>query len=214
VDKDTVILVLSDHGFNPFVRGFNLNTWLRQRGYLRLRNEFRAEDLDLAFAGTNWARTKAYGLGLNGLYLNLKGREAEGIVEPAEVETLLREIAAGLEAFTDPKTGEKVIQKAYLGREIYSGPADAYRPDIVLGFNRGYRISWRSPLGRVPKDVLEDNTQKWSGDHMGAAEIMPGIVLANRPIRAEAPSLVDMTASVLDVFGIRTPKDMIGRTVF
>jgi len=214
VDKDTVILVLSDHGFNSFARGFSLNTWLRQNGYLRLRNEFRTEDLEMAFAGTNWARTRAYGLGLNGLYLNLRGREAEGIVEPAEAEALMREIAAKLEAFTDPKTGEKVIHKAYLGRDIYSGPADPNRPDLVMGFNRGYRISWRSPLGRVPKDILEDNIQKWSGDHMGAAELLPGIVLANRPIKAESPALVDLTASVLDVFGIEPPKDMIGRTVF
>ena len=214
VDKDTVILVLSDHGFNSFVRGFNLNTWLRRNGYLRLRNEFRTEDLEMAFAGTSWARTKAYGLGLNGLYLNLKGREAEGIVEPGEAEALLREIASRLESFTDPATGEKVIHKAHLGQDIYSGPADPNRPDLVIGFNRGYRISWRSPLGRVPKDILEDNTQKWSGDHMGAAELLPGIVLANRPIKAESPALIDLTASVLDVFGIEPPKDMIGRTVF
>jgi predicted AlkP superfamily phosphohydrolase/phosphomutase len=214
VDKDTVILVLSDHGFDPFVRGFNLNTWLRQNGYLRLRNEFRAEDLELAFAGTNWARTKAYGLGLNGLYLNVKGREAEGIVASAEAETLMREIASKLEAFIDPRTGERVIHRAYLGRDIYSGPEDPNRPDIVIGYNRGYRISWRSPLGLVPKEILEDNTQKWSGDHMGAAELLPGIFLSNRPIRAESPALTDLTATVLDVFGIRPSKDMIGRTVF
>jgi predicted AlkP superfamily phosphohydrolase/phosphomutase len=213
VDKDTVILVMSDHGFNPFVRGFNLNTWLRQSGYLRLKNEFRSEDLDFAFAGTNWARTRAYGIGLNGLYLNIRGREADGIVEPSEAETLLREIASKLEAFADPATGEKVIHKAYLGRDVYSGPDDPNRPDIVIGYNRGYRISWRSPLGRVPKEILEENRQKWSGDHMGAAEILPGIVLSNRPIRAEMPSLTDLTATVLDVFGIRPPEDMIGRTV-
>jgi predicted AlkP superfamily phosphohydrolase/phosphomutase len=205
---------MSDHGFTPFVRGFNLNTWLRQGGYLRLRNEFRSEDLDLAFAGTNWARTKAYGLGLNGLYLNLKGREAEGIVEPAGAEALLREIAAGLEAVVDPKTGEKVIHRAFLGKDLYPASTDPNRPDIIVGYNRGYRVSWKSPLGSVPKDILEDNAHKWSGDHMGAAELLPGIVLANRPIRAESPALQDLTASVLDVFGIEPPKGMLGRTVF
>jgi predicted AlkP superfamily phosphohydrolase/phosphomutase len=212
--RDTEVMVLSDHGFDPFYRGFNLNTWLRRNGYLRLRNEFRAEDLEMAFAGTSWSRTKAYGIGLNGLYLNLKGREAEGIVDPAEGEALLREIAAKLEAFTDPETGEKVVLKAYLSRDIYSGMPNPSAPDIVLGFNRGYRISWKSPLGQVPKDLLETNTHKWSGDHMGAAEIQPGIVLANRPIRAPAPALYDLTASILDVFGIQPPKEMTGRTVF
>jgi predicted AlkP superfamily phosphohydrolase/phosphomutase len=212
--KDTDLLVLSDHGFNPFVRGFNLNTWLRRNGYLRLRNEFRSEDLELAFAGTNWGRTKAYGLGLNGLYLNLKDREAEGIVAPEEAEALLREIAAKLEAEVDPKTGRKVVERAYLGMDLFPTSTDPNRPDILVGYNRGYRVSWRSPLGRVPKDVLEDNTQKWSGDHMGAAELLPGIVLANRPIRAESPSLTDLTATVLDVFGIEPPEEMIGKTVF
>jgi len=212
--RDTDILVLSDHGFNPFYRSFNLNTWLRKSGYLRLRNEFRAEDLDVAFAGTDWSRTKAYGLGLNGLYLNLKGREGEGIVEPAEAEAFLREIAARLQEFRDPATGDQVVLRAHLSRDIYSGPPNPAAPDIVLGFNRGYRISWKSPLGSIPRDVLENNAHKWSGDHMGAAEIMPGIVLASRPIKAPSPALFDLTASILDVFGIETPKEMIGRTIF
>ena len=215
IDKDTVVLVMSDHGFNPFNRAFNLNTWLRQNGYLRLRNEFKQEDLEIGFPTTDWSKTKAFGLGLNGLYINQKGREAEGIVQAGpDKENLVREIARKLEEFTDPKTGEKVVLKAYVARDVYSGAHVDEAPDIVLGFNRGYRISFKSPLGRVPKDVLEDNRAKWSGDHMGAAEIMPGILLTNQPFKAESPALCDLTATIMDVFGIEKPEGMIGKTIF
>jgi predicted AlkP superfamily phosphohydrolase/phosphomutase len=212
-DKETVLLVLSDHGFNPFSRSFNLNTWLKENGYHVLANPFKRETGNL-FPDTDWSRTKAFGVGLNGLYINQRGREAEGIVgEGAEKENLVREIARKLEEFVDPKTGDKVLLKAYVAKDVYSGPLVGEAPDIILGFNRGYRISFGSPLGKIEKNVLEDNKGKWSGDHMGAAEILSGIVAANRPIVAEAPALYDLTATVLDIFGVEKPKDLIGKTI-
>jgi predicted AlkP superfamily phosphohydrolase/phosphomutase len=214
VDKDTIVMVMSDHGFNPFSRGFNLNGWLKDNGYHKFANEFKQEDLEFAFAGTDWSKTKAYGLGLNGLYINQKGREVEGIVQPgADKDNLVREIARKLEEYVDPKTGQKVVLRAYAAKDVYTGPYVEEAPDIVLGFNRGYRISWKSPLGKVPKEILEDNFVKWSGDHMGAAETLAGILAVNRPIRAESPALYDLTATILDVFGINKPKELIGKTV-
>ena len=215
IDKETIVLAMSDHGFNPYYRSFNLNSWLRANGYLKFQNEFKEEDLEFAFAGTNWRKTQAYGLGLNGVYVNEKGRESEGIVAPGpDKENLVREIARKLEDLRDPKTGDNVLARAYVAKDVYTGPYVDAAPDIILGFNRGYRISFKSPLGRVPKDILEDNTAKWSGDHMGAAELMPGIVFANRPFAAEAPSLYDLTATIMDVFDIEKPKEMIGRSIF
>jgi predicted AlkP superfamily phosphohydrolase/phosphomutase len=214
VDRDTVLLVMSDHGFNPFRRGFNLNTWLFQNGYHRLVKPWKQEETQF-FNNTDWAKSAAYGAGLNGLYINEKGREREGIVAPgAEKDNLVREIARKLEALTDPKTGEQAILHAYVGREVYHGSYVDQAPDIVLGFNRGYRISWQSPLGGFPKAVLEDNTKKWSGDHMTSPDVIPGIVLANREIRAETPALFDLTATILDLFRIEKLKDMIGTSIF
>ncbi len=214
IDKDTVLLVMSDHGFNPFRRSFSLNKWLKENGYHVLTNPFKQETGSL-FPDTDWSRTRAYGVGLNGLYINKRDREAEGIVgEGAEKETLLREIAGKLEEFVDPKTGEKVILRAYLAKDVYSGPYVQEAPDIILGFNRGYRISFGSPLGKIEKNVLEDNTGKWSGDHMGAAEILPGILAANRPLRAEAPALYDLTATIFEIFGLEKPKELIGKSIF
>ncbi len=213
IDARTILLVISDHGFNPFARGFNLNTWLFENGYHKLRNPW-AQDKGMLFENTDWSRTKAYGVGLNSLYINLKGREKMGLVNPGpEYEALLREIASRLEEITDPLTGKKPIYRAYLGREVYHGPYAALAPDIILGFNRGFRISWGSPLGKFPPAVFENNTQKWSGDHMGAAELMPGSLVANRPLIHPSPSLTDVTATILRIFNINPLPEMSGRAV-
>ena len=213
MDKDTTLMVMSDHGFNSFRRGFNLNTWLKENGYHRLINEAKQADSSL-FENSDWSRSRAYGIGLNGLYINQRGREKEGIVSAGpEKDNLVREIARKLEEVTDPKTGEKVVFKAYVSKDVYQGPYVETGPDIIMGFNRGYRISWSSPLGGFPKEVLEDNTQKWSGDHMSAAEVIPGVLVTNRKIQAESPALYDLTATILDIFDIEKPKEMIGRAV-
>ena len=213
MDKDTTLMVMSDHGFNSFRRGFNLNTWLKENGYHRLINEAKQADSSL-FENSDWSRSRAYGIGLNGLYINQRGREKEGIVSAGpEKDNLVREIARKLEQVTDPKTGEKVVFKAYVSKDVYQGPYVETGPDIIMGFNRGYRISWSSPLGGFPKEVLEDNTQKWSGDHMSAAEVIPGVLVTNRKIQAESPALYDLTATILDIFDIEKPKEMIGRAV-
>jgi predicted AlkP superfamily phosphohydrolase/phosphomutase len=213
VDKDTVILVMSDHGFNTFRRGFNLNTWLLREGYHRLKRPWKQEESAL-FDNSDWSKTRAYGVGLNSLYINERGREGEGTVAAGpDKDNLVREIAAKLEALTDPLTGERPILKAFISKDTYRGANVASAPEIVLGFNRGYRISWQSPLGGFPKEVLENNTQKWSGDHMSAPDVLPGIAFSNRKFTADAPALHDLTASVLGVFGVDKPEDMIGRNV-
>jgi predicted AlkP superfamily phosphohydrolase/phosphomutase len=212
-DKDTVLLVLSDHGFNTFRRGFNLNTWLLREGYHKLQKPWKQEGSSL-FDNTDWSKTRAYGVGLNGLYINERGREGAGIVPPGpDKDNLVREIARKLEALIDPKTGERAILRAFIAKETYRGPNLAMAPDIVLGFNRGYRISWESPLGGFPREVFEDNAQKWSGDHMSAPDVLPGIAFSNRKFTAQAPALYDLTASVLGVFGAEKPREMIGENV-
>ncbi|MGC9057190.1 MAG: alkaline phosphatase family protein [Candidatus Saccharicenans sp.] len=212
-DKNTAIIVLSDHGFNPFRRGFNLNTWLLQNGYHHLEPGYKPEEISL-FQGTDWSRSKAYGVGLNALYLNLKGREARGIVEQSEKNRLTKELAQKLEQVVDPKTGEKVILKAYITKEVFNGPYVDLAPDLILGFNRNYRISWNSPLGNFPRELIEDNPQKWSGDHMSAPGVIPGILFSNRPIRLNNPCLEDVTAGILSLFGLEIPAEMTGKSIF
>ena len=213
-DKDTVVMVMSDHGFNPFRRGFNLNTWLLESGYHRLTDPRKRAETSL-FMDTDWSRTQAYGVGLNSLYINERGREREGTVAPgAEKDRLIRELADRLESIVDPATGERPILRAYVSRDVYTGKHLDSAPDIVVGFNQGYRIAWESPLGGFPEEVLTDNREKWSGDHMSSPEVIPGVLAMNRPIPAEFPKLKDVTVSILDLYGIGPEEDMTGRSVF
>lgn len=214
IDNNTILIVMSDHGFAPFRRSFNLNTWLKENGYLSLINEWRQGREDL-FLNTDWSRTKAYAYGLNSLYINEKGREAEGIISPgAEKKALVREIASKLESFKDPQTGESPILRADVTEDVYSGDYVHLAPEIIVGYNRGYRVSWSSPLGRIPDSILEDNTSRWSGDHLMAPEVIPGILLMNKKIKAPSPALEDLTATILKIFNIERPQEMTGRPIF
>ena len=207
-------MALSDHGFAPYHRSFHLNRWLYDHGYLVLRRGVRPQDVEY-LAGVDWSRTRAYAVGINGLYLNLRGREARGIVEPgAESDALLAELAAALEAEIDPAAGVRAVRRAYLAREIYHGPRSAEAPDIVVGYDRGYRGSNESALGAVPATVFSDNVMKWSGDHCMDFEVVPGVILANRPILAEDPELLDLAPTFLRLFGLEPPAAMAGKPIF
>ncbi len=213
-DGETIVMVMSDHGFMPFRRSFNLNTWLLRNGYVRLSDPTLQESAEF-FSNTDWSGTKAYALGLNGLYINLKGREGMGIVEQgAESDTLIAELAGRLENVIDPLTGERVITKAYLARKSYHGPLVDQAPDIIVGYNKGYRASWATPLGRMPEEIFENNESRWGADHCMDPEFLPGILLTNRKIKSENPALHDLTATVMDVFEIEKPPEMIGRSIF
>ena len=213
VDENTTLLVLSDHGFAPFRRSFNLNTWLLNNGYVT-RKADAGGDSSEPFADVDWSRTRAYGLGINGLYLNVRGREREGIVDPAEADALLREIRQKLLEVRDPKDGSQVITRIDLASEVYQGPYARTGPDALVGYNRGYRSGWKTILGAFPADVLEDNTNPWSGDHCMDFTKVPGVLLSNRKIEAQAPALTDMAPTILSEFGIAKTKDMMGQSVF
>ena len=213
-DNDTIVMVMSDHGFTPFRRTFNINSWLKESGYIRLINNWRQGE-EIAFMNTDWSRTKAYSYGLNSLYINQKGREGEGTVNPgAEKEALVREIAHKLEQVTDPKTGERVVTKAYITQDCYQGSQSEQAPEIIVGYNRGCRTSWSAPLGRITKEVFGDNTDKWSGDHCMDPAVCPGILFTSEKIKADFPALYDLTPTILSSFGIEKPKNMVGKKVF
>jgi predicted AlkP superfamily phosphohydrolase/phosphomutase len=202
------IIVMSDHGFANFGRQFNVNSWLRALGYLG------PPECTSIMRDIDWSRTVAYGLGINGLYLNLKGRERDGIVNPGEEkEALLTELSTRLEAVTD-FNGQRVIRGVYRADKVYSGNATVLAPDLIIGYSRGYRASWATCLGDLTDDVLLDNDSAWSADHCADALEVPGVLFSNRPIRARDPSLVDMAPSILAEFDLPTPSSMVGRNIF
>ena len=209
-----LLLVLSDHGFAPYYRSFNLNTWLLNNGYIKLKADASA-DSNEPFTNVDWSQTRAYGLGLNGLYLNLRGRETQGIVEPgAAADALMAEIRTKLLAVKDTKANLPVITRIDLASEAYQGPYTHSGPDMLVGYNRGYRAGWKTILGAFPPDELEDNTNPWSGDHCMDYTLVPGVLLSNRKIAAQTPALTDIAPTILSEFGIARGKGMIGESVF
>ena len=207
---DATVIVMSDHGFAAFNRGVNLNTWLWREGFLALDHP-RTPGRDEPFASIDWKRTRAYAMGLNGLYLNLAGREKHGIVAPgAERDRILEELARRLREFRDPETGELAIADV---RPVGKS-ASVFAPDLIVGYAPGYRASWETALGDVPADLIRINTDAWIGDHCIAAAAVPGVLLGNRRPRVSDPQLKDLTVTILKEFGIAPDAAMSGRAVY
>ena len=211
--QDT-LFVISDHGFHSYRRGFNVNTWLVEQGYMTLKGGKKSTDKKF-FLDVDWSRTKAYALGVGGIYLNIRGREAQGIVEPGEpARRLAREIAAKLERVVDPKTGERAIHRVYLAGETWRGARLTEAQDLQIGFAEGYRVSSATPLGGAPEGLFEDNLKKWSGEH--AASVMSetkGIFLSNRPIREQEVHIMDLAPTALHLLGVPVPAQYEGRAL-
>jgi predicted AlkP superfamily phosphohydrolase/phosphomutase len=208
-----VLMVLSDHGFNAFRRGVNLNAWLLAEGYLRLKPG--ADGSSEWLRDVDWSATRAYSLGLVGIFLNLTGREASGIVEPGvRAEALKAEIIAKLSGLRDHGSNEIGIVEVFDTARLYAGPYLGNAPDLLVGYNAGYRISWDGATGMVSGPVFEDNRKAWSGDHCIDPRLVPGVFFCNRPIATSDPALVDIAPTALRLFGIDPPAYMDGKPLF
>ncbi len=212
IGNDDVLMVISDHGFKPFRRGVNLNSWLWKNGYLACKSSSGSGEM---FENVDWDRTRAYALGLSGIYLNLKGRESKGVVEGgSEADALIKELSEKLTGILDPGTGEVAINRAYLAKDVLFGPYQDNAPELIIGYNQGYRASWDGTLGVVNDVVFEDNLKSWSGDHIMDPKLVPGVFFSNRRIDEQDPGLVDIAATVLALFDIRIPGHMDGKPLF
>jgi predicted AlkP superfamily phosphohydrolase/phosphomutase len=205
-------MVISDHGFQSFRRGINLNAWLHQQGLLVLDPSKSSGDW---FANVDWARTKAYALGLSGLFINQRGREANGIVEPgAATEAVKQQIIDGLTGLHDPEANEASINAVFDPNKVHSeGPYGGNGPDLIIGYNRGYRASWEGAVGRVTEEVFIDNTKCWSGDHCIDPRLVPGVLFSNWRMPEEQPQIQDLAPTILSMFGVGKPAHMTGRVL-
>lgn len=212
LDKKDVLIVMSDHGLKSFRRGVNMNSWLYLNGYLGLKDG--KKESEEWFKDVDWERTKAYGLGLGGIYLNMKDRESKGIVSPGEeAKNLKREIISKLNGLQDEEKNERAINKVFDRDELPSGPYKENCPDLVVGYNEGYRVSWDSVTGKVNTTIFEDNTKAWSGDHCIDPRVVPGIFFSNLNINTKTPAIIDIAPTVLELFGLEAPKHMDGRSL-
>lgn len=212
IDPQSVLLVLSDHGFADFSRGVHLNAWLRDEGYLVLEPGASGGEY---LNGVDWTKTRAYAFGLAGIYINQAGRESRGIVEASDEAARLRaEIAEKLGRLTDPaRGGRSAIREVYDSRKAYSGPYVENGPDLVVGYQPGYRASWETAVGRTEGSVLIDNTRRWSGDHCIDPSAVPGVLFCNRKLADATCRIVDLAPTILDLFGVEPPAYMDGKVL-
>jgi predicted AlkP superfamily phosphohydrolase/phosphomutase len=196
---DTLLIVMSDHGFTTWRRAFHLNTWLEQNGYLALIDP--KQRAGSYFANVDWAASRAYGLGLNGLYVNVQGREPHGTVDPSDRAAVATEIAARLEKVLDPATGAHAVSRTWLREQAYAEVRQpALAPDVVIGYAGGTRVSNQSALGEFPPEVFADNHDEWSGDHCMDPAVVPGVLATSRPLSRKVSSLDELAGAILAEF--------------
>jgi len=217
--KDAPLIILSDHGFHDFRRGLHTNSWLIRNGYMTLHptvespeGRFSTRDF---FPAVDWSKTRAYAYGTGQIYLNLEGRERDGIVKPEDAASVSAEIAGKLEAFRDVETGEQPLSRVYLGREIFPGARPGEMPDLQLAFRDGWRTSWETMLGGAPDALTGVNDKKWSGDH-AASDVADtnGVLLVNRDLPLDKPRIVDLASTILNVYEIPPPEDGDGKRLW
>jgi predicted AlkP superfamily phosphohydrolase/phosphomutase len=213
VREGDVLMVISDHGCTSFRRGVNINTWLRENGYLHLKEG--ADGSTEWLRDVDWSRTRAYSVGLVGVFLNVEGRESQGIVKPGEEAAALKtELCEALSGLVDEKERRVAINQAFDTAKLYQGPYLPNAPDLLLGFNHGYRTSWDCATGMVSGPVFEDNVKAWSGDHCVDPRLVPGVFFCNRGIDVDDPALMDIAPTALELFGLKPPGHMEGKPLF
>ncbi len=214
LDEQTTLIVISDHGFSYFRRSVHLNTWLIENGYMALKDPNLKVGEEF-FENVDWSKTKAFALGLNGIYLNVKNREKNGIVDSEnEMEKLKKEISEKLILLKDSKSNQPVVLRVYDSKKIYSGHYRKNAPDLVVGYNHGYRTSWQTAMGGAPGSTFEDNLKKWSGDHLIDPQLVPGILVSNKSLKNNNPGIMDLAPTILAEFGLDLEKNFDGKKIF
>jgi predicted AlkP superfamily phosphohydrolase/phosphomutase len=132
----------------------------------------------------------------------------------AEADALKSEIIGRLRGLVDSDNGDIAITEVFDTARVYSGPYVDNAPDFIVGYNSGYRISWDSASGVVAGPIFQDNTKPWSGDHCIDPRLVPGVLFSSRPIDEVDPALIDIAPTALQLFGVRPPAYMEGKSLF
>ncbi len=214
VDEDTLLIVLSDHGFNTFRRSFDTNGWLWQNQLLALKDGKKPSDAISDSKAVDWSKTYAYAMGLGGIYLNLKGREHGGIVgEGGEADRVRTAIQTGLAGAPDPETGGTAVRSVSRREDLYTGAYVTESPDLLVNFSPGYRVSWQSSLGGFANQIIENNDRRWSGDHIIDPDAVPGILFLNRPLTNNHANIIDVAPTILKSLNVPVPQSVEGKSL-
>jgi len=215
VDENTLFIVLSDHGFNTFRRAFDTNTWLWQNNLLALKDGKKPDESMTDSAQVDWTKTYAYAVGLGGIYLNVKGREASGVLDEGtgEADKVRSAIQQGLAEFRDRETGCPAVRSVSRKEELYRGPYVNDSPDLLVNFHSGFRVSWQSSLGGFANSLFENNNRRWSGDHIIDPDAVPGILFMNRPVVHNHAQIIDLAPTILNYLGVADHPAMEGKSL-
>jgi predicted AlkP superfamily phosphohydrolase/phosphomutase len=210
LDDETVVLVVSDHGGKPMMGGICFNEWLKQEGYLVL--EYQPEGIvPLEKCEVDWTQTTAWGSGgyYARLFLNVKGREPDGILDPADYEKVRDELAERIAAITDAE-GNNIGSVAYKPEEIYQ-EVNNIPPDLIVYFGG---LSWRSvgSLGLNTIHTFENDTGPDDANH--AQEGLYIYYDAKARGRGWGPRrhLMDVAPTILELMDLPIPADMQGKS--
>jgi ATP sulfurylase len=211
LDEDTVVLVVSDHGAKHMEGGICINEWLRREGYLTLKEEPQGI-VPLEKVEIDWDRTMAWGAGgyYGRLFLNVRGRESQGIIPAEEYEIVRDEIVHRLSQITD-ESGVNIGTVAHKPQDVY-GTCRNIPPDLMVYFGN---LSWRS-VGSVGHRDIRTRENDIGPDDANHAE--QGIFIMYDPHRqgrgkVEGPHLMDVASTLLDLFGLPVPGDMQGEVI-
>ena len=221
--EDTVLMVLSDHGFSSFRRTMNYNTWLAKNGYMHLKGEYSDRrnlehlfDQGDFFVNVDWSRTRAYALGLGQIYINLKGREGQGIVTRGEeYDRLVEELRAGLLAHVDEQTGDHPVAHVWIRDDVYQDYDPELIPDLIPSNSEGYRVGWQDSLGGIARAVNEDNDRLWSGDHCSVyPPLVDGILFCNRKLADRPAGMIDIMPTIMDLLEVTPDGHLDGKSLW
>ena len=211
LDDDTVVLVVSDHGARHMEGGICINEWLRQEGYLALKEEPEGI-IPLEKAEIDWDRTMAWGAGgyYGRLFLNVQGREPQGVIAAGEYESVRDEIVHKLSQITDEQ-GTNIGTVSYKPQDVY-GELRNVPPDLMIYFGN---LSWRS-VGSMGHGRIHTRENDIGPDDANHAQ--QGIFIMNDPQRQgrgklEGLHVMDVAPTVLDALGLPIPTDMRGKKV-
>lgn len=203
IDADTTLIISSDHGFADFDYAVHMNTFLLDKGFLTLKRGATLAERNGLLQAVDWSKTRAYAIGFNSIYLNLAGRERQGIVNSPETPRLTAEIITALKQLIHTEKGISPVENVYKKEDIYHGEYLRDAPDLIVGLKTGYRFSWQTALGGIPEgDVFSMNEKKWSGDHCIDYSLVPGIILSNKKIKKKDPHITDIAATILEQAGL------------
>jgi predicted AlkP superfamily phosphohydrolase/phosphomutase len=212
LDKDTTIIVLSDHGITRMHNRINLTDWLIQNRYMALKEPIK-QKTEFNLSMVDWKKTKAFAIGAyeGQIFINLNGREPEGIVEKQEYEKLIDEIAGKLKKIRGDD-GKELNTEIFRKKDYFKGKCENIAPDMIIYFD-GLQYGCNTSL--IGNETLwSPQTAKGSDD---AGHSKQGIfIIKNNKLKKEnigEISYLDVAPTILNELNIKVPEDMKGKII-